>query len=78
MADPTRPLSFSLNPSSAADAGGDTLFEAPFNVTFGNKATAANASASGLPQSAIGGVLRDVAIGVAVALAARWLWKEIS
>jgi len=76
---PAAPIpSLTLAPSSSAESGGDNLFDAPFQVTFGNKVAAEGGSASGgAGGSIITGLIKDAAMGIGVALAARWLWGQI-
>lgn len=80
-ASPTPPLQLSLNPSSAASSG-DDLFRSPFKVQFGNKAAGQGSSASGNPPAGgntwISGLVKDVAVGLVVAIAARYAWREIT
>lgn len=64
-------LELGIAPSSGASAGSDYFGDnGPWDgsVTMG---------AGGASDSWVSGIVRDLAIGVAVALIAKWAWKKL-
>lgn len=76
MAVPLPPLNLSSNPMSSASsyAGADMFGDSPGGYTgavhFGPEGAAGGASW-------VSGLVRDLAMGVAVALLAKWLWNKL-
>lgn len=66
-------LGLELGFSSSA-ATGDALVQPEFNVDFGDKIAARNASSGG---SGIGGIIGDATKAVVVAIVAKFLWSKI-
>lgn len=65
------PLQFSA--PSASDTG--DVFNTPeFSVDFGDIIAGAGANAA---PSYLGGIIREVAMGVAIAIAARYAWEAL-
>lgn len=70
---PGTPLELGLSTASSASTG-DDLLNADFSAVFGDK----NGGGSEQPANTIfTGYVRDFAVSVAVALAAKYLWKMI-
>lgn len=72
------PLSLSAASSAASD-NGDNLIDSGtgFSVTFGNKVTGDGAEGGGVGGGVVSGLIYDIGVGLAVALAARFAWKEL-
>lgn len=73
MAAPSLGLELGIAPSSGAQTGADWFSDQP-NFTFGG----VDFGEDGISQTPITGLVRDLAVGVAVALLAKWMWGYIS
>lgn len=74
--------SLSLPSMATADAtSGGGLFEEGFSVDFGDKNSGKGGTAGANPMnggpSMITGLVRDLTVGVTVALIARWAWGKL-
>ena len=65
----TPQLGLSLGLQSAADSG-DDIISPSFDVNFGNKLARPD-------PSVIGGLAKDIAVGLIVAVAAKFVWDYV-
>ncbi len=68
---PSLGFELGISPSSAASAGADMFGDG------GQWDGSVNIGAGGAPDSWLSGIVRDLVIGVAVALAAKWAWGKL-
>jgi hypothetical protein len=69
-------LTLGISPSSDAQAGNGDWVSTMMNPVFSDFNYGSDASGTG-GTTAITGLVRDLAVGVAVALLAKWLWKYV-
>lgn len=74
---PSLGLSFGIDPQSSAGAGGGDWTQNDSGINMGGYSFGSIGDGGGTGNTPISGLVRDMAVGVAVALLAKYLWKYV-